>query len=83
MAHTHDTHAHDGSAEGAFFGFTSGIMMVIVAIVLAAVIGLIALFAIQPWDDDGGTNTPNVPGVNEPVENPGGGDTGGGDTGGQ
>jgi hypothetical protein len=69
MQETHDVH-HDAGA----FGFASGFVIAIGALVLAAIIAGIVLLAAQPWEDDGGTaDTPNVPGIEEPV----GGDTGG------
>lgn len=67
MAHAH----HD---EGVGFGFTTGFMLMIAAILAAAVIAGIALLVVQPWDDDGGSNAPSVP-VEQPVDQVPPGDT--------
>ena len=66
MTQVHETyHHHD---EGVGFGMATGMMLALGALLAAVVIAGIALLVAQPWDDDGNPSTPNVPGIEQPVD---------------
>lgn len=75
MAQEHHTD-HISQQDASGFGMGMGFIVAFGTIVLLAVLAIAILFAVQPWDDDGGVA------IDTPItDDTGGGDTGGGDTG--
>ena len=72
MARMHDTH-HYESMDGTIFGFTSGIMLAIIALTLAVVMAAAVLLATRPWNSSSSSNN-NVPNI--PAQQGGGGNSG-------